>query len=319
MYKFLCGGLLGLLLFFGNARGQGGQLPAPLQIGVSMGITTITPEKLAYADSVGIDCINISLNPLVNKNRQLAFSPAAIHQMVAKVKKATQAADIHIAAFHMPFGQKMDLALISESDRQAVIAVHRQLLDLCGTLHPDIVLFHPSWYLTVNQRDAHIRQLVQSAKDLLPAVEKTGGRMVIENMTGPELQVTRKGVTYERPLLRTMEETVAIMAQMPPDVYAAVDMNHILHPEKLILALGKRLQFVHIADGDGAHERHYFPCSGKGMNDWMAIIDALYQAGYTGPFMYECHYKDLKDLVVCYNLLYNRYLNEKYIKPKYDQ
>ncbi|MEC3880521.1 sugar phosphate isomerase/epimerase family protein [Parapedobacter sp. 10938] len=65
-------------------------------------------------------------------------------------------------------------------------------------------------------------------------------------------------------------------------------MNHIKHPERLIRALGKRLKHVHIADGTGDAENHWLPCSGKGNNDWPAILAALDEAGYAGPFMYEC-------------------------------
>lgn len=294
-------------------------LPLPLQVGVSIGIKSITMENMAYARSQGISCVNISLNPLVDKQGNINMSDQDIRKLVHRVIKEIKKNDITVSAFHMPFGRRVDISLIDERSRQKVVALHKKLLQLCTRLNPDIVLFHPSWFLSLNQREAHISQMVKSAIELNKSVKDIGAKMVIENMTGPQLHVERKSVKYERPLCRTVEETVAIMNRLPSDIYAAVDMNHILNPEKLVLALGPRLKFIHVSDGDGANERHYFPCSGKGRNNWMAIIDALYKAGYSGPFMYECHYKDLRDLAPCYNLLYNRYILTNYIKPEYEK
>lgn len=294
-------------------------IPPPMEVGVSIGIKNITLEKLSYAKSVGISCINISLNPLVDKSGNINMNDRDIKELVLNVKRIVTKSGVTVSAFHMPFGKNMDLSLINEKARQRVVNVHKKLLRLCKSLEPDIVLFHPSWYLSLNQREEHIDQMVKSAIALNKAVASIGAIIVIENMTGPKLHVERGGVKYERPLFRTVEETMTIMAMLPPDIYAAVDMNHILHPEKLVLALGQRLKFIHVADGDGAHEYHYYPCSGKGMNDWTAIIGALYKAGYTGPFMYECHYKDLRDLAPCYNFMYNKYILEEYIEPEYTE
>ncbi len=80
-------------------------------------------------------------------------------------------------------------------------------------------------------------------------------------MLGFDLLVDAK---RERPLMRTVEEAVELMNRLPEDIYSAIDMNHIKYPEKLILAMGKRLKSVHIADGTGKQENHFFPCSGQG-------------------------------------------------------
>src|SRR5690606_39847023 len=84
------------------------------------------------------------------------------------------------------------------------------------------------------------------------------------------------------------------------------------NPEKLIDALGERIKSVHIADGNGREENHFFPCSGEGSNDWMAILKALNKANYKGPFMFESKYPDLKDLKDCYYTMFNQFLQEEY-------
>src|SRR5690606_32506765 len=102
---------------------------------------------------------------------------------------------------------------------------------------------------------------LKSATELDAAVREIGSTMVIENMLGPALTV---GADRERPLMRTVDETVELFQRLPSTVYLAVDMNHIKNPENLIRALGNKLRTVHVADGTGEAENHYYPCSGEG-------------------------------------------------------
>src|SRR5690606_24850002 len=129
--------------------------------------------------------------------------------------------------------------------------------------------------------------------ELNKVVQSMGATMVIENMLGPNLLLDNGKL--ERPLCRTVEEMVDVMSRMPEEIGAAVDMNHIKEPEKLVLALGSRLKHVHIADGDGEDERHFLPCSSEGNNDWTAILAALDKVGYSGPFMFESKYENIGD------------------------
>lgn len=291
--------------------------PQPLSIGVSLPLNQITTQKLKYAKSVGINSLQISVGEWLDEKGDIKVDENQMKKEVEVAKRAIEKTGLVVAAIHMPYGRYIDLSLINDSLREKVVAIHKKILLFCSALQPRVILFHPSWFLTLNQRDGHIDQLVKSVNELRGPVSNLGALMVIENMTGPELYVEYKGAKYERPLGRSIAEMKDILNRLPNDVYAAVDLNHILHPEKMILALGGRVKFIHVSDGDGAHEFHYYPCSGKGMNDWVSIIDALYSTGYTGPFMFECHYKDLEDLPPCYNFLYNKFILEKYIRSKY--
>ncbi|MEO9003718.1 MAG: sugar phosphate isomerase/epimerase family protein [Ginsengibacter sp.] len=314
-FKFL----LSLCLASLGSFAQPKSYPDPLKIGASFSLETVTTTAMSDAKSAGISSIQVSVNGWFDKSGHFKMTEEEISKEVNDARKAAADAGINIWAIHMPFGRYIDISLISETERQKVVAIHKKVLQLCRVLKPEVILFHPSWYLSLDQRDEHINQMIKSVLELAKPVKDLGAIMVIENMTGPELYVMSQGIKYERPLCRTVDETMKIMNKLPSQIYAAVDMNHMLHPEKLILALGNRLKFVHVSDGDGENELHYFPCSGKGMNDWMAILAALYKAEYSGPFMYECHYKDLKDLTVCYNYMYNKFIIENYIKLKYKE
>lgn len=66
--------------------------------------------------------------------------------------------------------------------------------------------------------------------------------------------------------MSTVEETVEIFNRPSDDIYSAVEMNNIKNPEKLIRAIGDRIKSVHIADGKGEAENHFFTCSHEGLN-----------------------------------------------------
>lgn len=280
------------------------QLQIPkLRIGYSVSLEKITPESMAYAKANGIDCIEIAgISTWFEKgSRHFVKSDKEIDAQLRAVREATSAAGIEIWSVHMPFGKTIDLSMADESERMAVQRLQEKVLEFCKVLKPKIILFHPSYYLGINERERRKSQFLKSAVALNKRVKAMQATMVIENMLGPQLQLND---STERPLGRTVEEVQEIMSRLPGDIYSAIDLNHISHPEKLIMAMGNRLRTLHVADGDGLKEWHYFPCNAKGKNDWPAILEALYKVGYSGPFMYECHFPDVKDLKPCYESLY---------------
>ena len=272
----------------------------PLRVGCSIGFNAVDYNRLKTMKEAGIDCIEISLGAGIFTNKEKSDE-----EITARMKSARQAADsagVEIWSIHMPFGKEIDLSQSDESIRQSTVALQRRILRFCK--------IHPSWYLGLNERPKRIAQLLRSVNELNPLVKEAGAIMVIENMLGHELLRNEK---YERPLCRTVEEVELIMKQMPSDVYSAVDMNHIDNPERLIEAMGNRVKTLHVSDGNGRAECHYMPnpCSGKGDNDWNLIQQALYNAEYTGPFMYEVNskeYNNPQELYECYQMLYRAFI-----------
>lgn len=297
----------GLLPCF-YAQAQSAAVPAQLRTGYNTSIANVNVAAMSEAKATGIDAIEVSLSLYVDKmTYEFTTDEVDILKQVNEAKKAADAAGIEIWSVHMPFSRKIDISLADENARKQVIALHKKMLEYCRILQPKIILFHPSWHLGLNQREVRKASMVKSAIELNKAVQSIGATMVIENMLGPNLLLDNGKM--ERPLCRTVEETVEIMGRLPKEIGSAIDMNHIKHPEKLILAMGSRLKSVHIADGDGEEERHYFPCSGEGTNDWTAILAALDQVGYTGPFMFETNkYKHISDIRECYDTLYQNYI-----------
>lgn len=283
---------------------------APLKVGYSIpvGGDKFKLDNLEYAKSVGVDYVEVSgMGAFVNKQGEFKVSQNKIKERLNWVKKNADKAGIKIWSVHMPFGENVDLSLTNEKERKKVVEVQRKLTEYLAILEPEYLVYHPSWYLGLNEREKRKQQLIKSVEQLDKKAEEINATMLIENMLGPKLL---KNENKERPLLRTIDEVRKIIKRIPKSVYLVIDLNHIKHPEELILAVGDRIKSLHVNDGTGEREDHYFPCSGKGTQDWNQIFNALEEINYKGVFMYETtEYGDEKKLAKCYYTLYQNYLD----------
>ena len=81
------------------------------------------------------------------------------------------------------------------------------------------------------------------------------------------------------------------LAGAHPRLRVCFDTNHLLNENAtdLIHRLGKRIVTLHVSDCDLENERHWMP--GEGKVDFAAILRALGEVGYSGPWLYEVSYK----------------------------
>ncbi len=272
-------------------------------------------SKMKYAKSVGIDYVKISTNPF-RMGLKLKNSEEQMKRLMKQAKANIDSAGIKVWSVHMPFGKDFDLSLKDEEKREQVVDLSKQILDFIKILKPQIINFHPSWYLGVGKNERKLRreQFVKSVQELVNPVSDIGAKMTIENEIG--YTESKHGPGYQEPLCHTTKECKEMMNSVPEDVYFCVDMNHSPDPVKLIQVFGKRVKQLHVSDGYGkATDLHYFPCSGNGNRNWVKIQWALYKVGYSGPWTYEVHHKyydDLKELTQCYDTLYHKFINAKF-------
>lgn len=71
------------------------------------------------------------------------------------------------------------------------------------------------------------------------------------------------------------------------NVKCVIDLNHIFLDDvaDFIFGLKDKTVTLHVSDNDGADERHMLPSDG--VQDWMNILSALEESGYSGVFTYE--------------------------------
>jgi hexosaminidase len=301
--------LIGLLFLGASmALAASAETPRRLKVGTSVQVKDVTPQKMRYAKSVGIDYIEVGLSSIKVDLTGPSYAIQNKDEVIQLVKQAKQAADdagITIWSVHMPYSPQIDLSRPNEDERRKVVELQKQImLNFVPILRPKIVLFHPSFFLPRNEMERRKQQLIKSSTELDLVVRQMGATMVLENMNDAHDQ--------HMVLMQTTKDIVEMMNLVPDDIYSAVDLNHISHPEQVIRALGKRVKTLHVSDGTGIQEKHWLPCSEKGVNNWVAILSALNDTGYSGPFMFEValtEYSDFRELTSCYDKMYGDYVS----------
>lgn len=120
-------------------------------------------------------------------------------------------------------------------------------------------------------------------------------------------------------IAQTAEELCEVVDQLDPDHFGiCLDTGHLNLTDKdqrrFILAAGKRLHALHIADNEGERDQHMMPF-GKGNVDFGEVVQALREIDYEGLFNLEIPGERLAPLEVrgykieyiqkCYEYLMN--------------
>jgi sugar phosphate isomerase/epimerase len=130
-------------------------------------------------------------------------------------------------------------------------------------------------------RDAVLR-LSKALHRIAGAAASIGARLAVENMH-----------TLRGPTLRSINEIIPVLRQADPSAGICLDVGHAIFngftgPRlggEVRLARGNLIStHVHDSDRVGA-DPHLVP--GDGIADWQALIRALTDIGYRGPFVLE--------------------------------
>ena len=216
----------------------------------------------------GIDCMEVSLEPA--ELERLDFAQAA-----------RWAADtgVEMRSVHLPFYpfEENDLSSLSGAVRTQTLAAHRALMDRAAAAGVRLFVVHPSAEpIGDGERAQRLAAAAETLSLLADAAEQTGAVVAVEN-----LPRTCLGRDRGEMLRLTADERLKI----------CFDPNHLLREEPVpfVRRVGKRLATTHFSDYDRLNERHWLP--GEGVIDWQALMNALDEAGYAGPVVYEVGYK----------------------------
>ncbi|WP_293932278.1 sugar phosphate isomerase/epimerase family protein [Sphingobacterium sp. UBA6645] len=297
----------GLFVLFGQAEAKAPKFP----IGYALDFQKITDQKMQYIKSLGINYIELSgIGALLDKNLQSTQVDPSWTSKIKEVAAILKRNKVKVWSIHMPFSLHLDISRVDEEGRLHVMEAQRNVLQVLKPVKAEIILFHPSFYLRLNERSERKAQLQKSVAYLNKEVKAIGSNMVVENMLGPSLTVNGR----ERPLMRSVEECLELFQGFPKDVGLAVDFCHIAEPQHLLASFGSRVKTLHVSNGDGTAEYHYLPCDTRGKNDWNSIFATLEKIKYKGVYMHECKYNDEKEIVDCYQHLWDAYQTSLTIK-----
>ncbi|MBQ8508573.1 MAG: sugar phosphate isomerase/epimerase [Clostridia bacterium] len=231
-------------------------------------------ELMETCAAAGVEQLEISMKP--------SLLAALNWQETVHIARET---GVGLWSLHLPFypGEMVQPSSPDPEIRRSTLAVHSELIRKAGDVGVRIAVVHPSFgVIEDHERDEHIKRSQDTLAKLAETAAQAGVTLAVENMT-------RWGIgRVSSELLRILEADSRLRV--------CFDTNHTLiePPEEYVRAIGSRLATIHVSDFDRRNERHWLP--GEGVIDWPALVTALEDAGYTGPWMYEVDFAAPKSI-----------------------
>ncbi|WP_248926229.1 sugar phosphate isomerase/epimerase family protein [Paenibacillus hamazuiensis] len=247
--------------------------PRTWQVGTSMSV--LQPLDLQRLRSAGLSCVELTWQA---KQANLPHHPET-RAHADRTVRAIRQAGIDIASVHIPYGHAWDISTPDEEERKNILIRIADILGMAREWGVGRAILHPSYEpIAQNQRQRRIEHAKESLFRLAAVALASGVELAVECL--PRTCLGNCG--------REIEELVGVH----PNLGVCCDVNHLFveAPEAFIRRLGSRIVTTHISDNDGVDEKHWMP--GDGILNWKAIIGALAEVGYTGPFMYEVRKPD---------------------------
>ena len=198
---------------------------------------------------------------------------------IAQAHRAAEDAGVFFNQGHAPFPTMKD------GDEAFNVMRRKQVLrsiEIAGMLGVRNLVVHPV-YFKENKKEKNL-EMYQS---FLPAAEKAGVRIALENMWGHD---DRRGVITKNVCSDAQELSDYVDALDSRYFTVCLDIGHVGlvgdYEAETIRALGaERLTCVHIHDNDYVHDLHTVPFAGK--LPWPEICDAFSEIGYRGDLTLE--------------------------------
>ena len=196
------------------------------------------------------------------------------------VKRLSDEYGIVLNSLHLPFnahgGKAHDIS--NPNLHKEAVENHKRLISRATAIGIKVFVLHPSSGKTLSgERGLCMEICKRNLATLAEYAEEYGAVIALENMTHECLGNNIS--EFEELLLSS------------PKLRVCFDTNHLLHesPGEFIRRFGKRIVTMHVSDCNLEIEQHLMP--GEGKVDFPAILSALGEVGYTGPWLYEVSYK----------------------------
>jgi len=225
----------------------------------------LSPAKLASLVETGIPWIEISALQTQHLN---LFDAERVHELVRSLKTMP----IRVWSLHAPF---CGLAMDDHDTRADALRTLQQSARVAARFGAHRVVVHPGRDVpSVNvarELDWLVAGLAQAAEDLPPGMMLALETMGPQSLAGPA------------------EDLLAVIRQLDAArVGICFDTGHVhtgADPAAVAPLFAGRIVSVHLHDNHGDRDAHALP--GEGAIDWPAVVAALRDAGYAGPWMSE--------------------------------
>ena len=241
----------------------------PLGVAVKTIAHPLTDEALAAIEASGL-IRTLETNPVNFEGEGGAGLRERFMRLVCRKGIATP-------TFHGTFGTRQDLSSLDADARRGAVANVIGELSQARDLHAEIVILHPSYEpIPDAEREARKAALKVSLSEIEERLRRYGYRLALELLPRTCLG-------------NTADELLEIVEDFGDEFGFCLDVNHLMGgiadiPDA-VRKLAPRLYALHVSDYFGEDECHNMP--GNGRIDWPALVRALDDAGYAGPFTYE--------------------------------
>lgn len=182
-----------------------------------------------------------------------------------------------VISYHVPFKRADDIADPDEAVRLRAMSRLRAHIHEASRLSSKLLIIHPSTEpIDQSKRDVYISQIRKSMLEIEGELKLNDMKIALEFL--PRLCMGN-----------SLDDMNKILDGMSDRFGVCLDVNHIMdqYPRipEIIRTLDKKLYTLHICDYDGVDEKHWMPF--KGVIDFKALLQALKDIDYRGPFNYE--------------------------------
>ena len=233
----------------------------------------IDPESLQRMKKCGISAIEYG----IAAKEVIADWKIVVPIPWQMLRENTDAAGIERWSCHLPFSADIDISLADERARKATLDLHKEIISGAAGIGISRFVLHPSSEpISDEERSLRMEMAKCSLCELADYAATLGAVICVEDLPRSCL-----GHTAEEMLeLLSADERLRV----------CFDVNHLLTVygtthEEFVEKLGHKIITTHMSDYDFVDEKHFFP--GMGMLNWKMVIEALEQADYAGPFLYE--------------------------------
>lgn len=181
---------------------------------------------------------------------------------------------IRLNSLHLPFSPSERFDISDPAICEKTIEYHTNLIKKAAAIGIKKFIIHPSTEpIKADKRRERMDCAKLSLSRLADVAAQEGAVMCVEDLP--------------RTCLGRNSEEIAELISVDGRLKLCLDTNH-LFAEALpdyIRKFGNRIVTLHVSDYDFLNERHWLP--GEGDIDWQAVLSALEEVSYEGPWLYE--------------------------------
>ena len=200
-----------------------------------------------------------------------------------ELKAWSEKYDVNLWSFHLPFMPFKEIDISHPSLAEKTVEYLKSLIEKATKIGIDKFVIHASGEpIAEDERNVRMETAKNSLWVLAEYADKFGAIILVENLP--------------RTCLGRNSSDIKELLSANSKLKSCFDTNHLLgqDPIEYIREVGKTIVTTHVSDYDFIDERHTLP--GEGKADFYAMVKALSEVGYEGPWLYEIAFGNTKNI-----------------------